>query len=78
MSIKHTYDVEEGLETKVLTKAKAIRAKCMECSTFQRAEVARCTIYTCALYPFRFGNEKGLERTYFPPEEEEEEEEEIE
>ena len=64
MSVKHTYMTKDGLETKVITKAKAIRAKCLDCSGWQPSEVTRCTCHTCALYPFRFGNEKGLERWY--------------
>lgn len=34
---------------------KAIREKCLECSCGNSAEVQRCTVESCALYPFRFG-----------------------
>jgi hypothetical protein len=34
---------------------KAIREKCLECSSFQPKEVRLCPHSTCALYPFRFG-----------------------
>ncbi len=71
MSIKHTFIVKEGTETRVITKAKAIRLHCMDCSGWQTAEIVKCTCHTCALYPFRFGNEKGLERAYFEKKEEE-------
>jgi len=77
MSIKHTYIIKEGTETRVITKAKAIRMHCMDCSGWQSGEVVKCTAYTCALYPFRFGNEKGLERKYIPSKDETPEEEEI-
>ena len=64
MSIEHTYSVKDGTETRVLTKAKAIRLKCLDCSGYQPGEVTKCTVHLCPLYPFRFGNEKGLERIY--------------
>ena len=31
----------------------AIRAKCMDCSNWQRAEVRFCTVSDCALWPYR-------------------------
>jgi hypothetical protein len=34
---------------------KAIRAKCLDCSGGNRAEVADCLVRTCALYAFRGG-----------------------
>jgi hypothetical protein len=40
------------------TKAKvlrSIREKCLDCSVQQPGEVKSCTVYTCALHPFRFG-----------------------
>lgn len=64
MAIEHTFIVKEGTETRVITKAKAIRLHCLDCGGWQPGEVAKCTCHTCALYPFRFGNEKGLERIY--------------
>jgi len=66
MSKKHRYRVKDGFETKVITKAKAIRAHCKDCSGWQEAEIRKCTCYTCALFPFRFGNERGLETVYIP------------
>ncbi|MCR4306927.1 MAG: hypothetical protein NUV42_03060 [Candidatus Yonathbacteria bacterium] len=33
----------------------AIREKCMNCSSYSWAEVARCTHDWCILYPYRFG-----------------------
>jgi len=66
MAIKHTFDSKEGLETRVITKAKAIRFKCLECCSFVQSDVLKCTCSTCALYPFRFGNEKGLQQIFKP------------
>jgi len=77
MSIEHTFKGKEGLETKIITKAKAIRAYCMDCCSWQQAEVSRCTVHTCVLYPFRFGNEKGLERIYTEDENIEDEDEDM-
>lgn len=34
---------------------KAIRLKCLDCSGGSRDEVEKCSIATCALYPFRLG-----------------------
>lgn len=62
MSIEHTYRICEEEFTKIITKAKAIRAKCLDCSSGYQGEVYKCTVPTCPLFPFRFGNEKGLER----------------
>ena len=33
----------------------AIRAKCLECGDGSDAEVRKCTLTHCALYPFRMG-----------------------
>jgi hypothetical protein len=62
MSIQHTYKVCDEESTEVLTKAKAIRKHCLDCCSGYQGEVAKCTCPTCPLFPFRFGNEKGLER----------------
>jgi hypothetical protein len=40
----------------------AIRAKCLDCSSFSASEVRHCLITDCPLYPFRLGSE-------VPPEE---------
>jgi len=38
----------------------AVKAFCMECVSWDRQEVARCTAPACPLYPYRpFGREKG-------------------
>lgn len=33
----------------------AIRAKCLECSCGSDAEIRKCPVTYCALYPFRMG-----------------------
>jgi hypothetical protein len=33
----------------------AIRAMCVECMGYERAEVERCTATSCPLHPWRFG-----------------------
>ena len=61
MSVTHTLETREGIQTiENFTKAKAIRQKCMDCTCWQEAEVRKCPSPMCALFPFRFGNEKGL------------------
>lgn len=35
------------------SRALAIRAKCWQCSNFQRKEVTLCPVTDCALWPFR-------------------------
>jgi len=39
----------------MLTPIKAIRAKCLECSSGQPSEVRKCDIPECPLLPYRFG-----------------------
>lgn len=39
-----------------LTRTKAIRAKCLECCCGNSAEVRRCQIADCALWPWRMGS----------------------
>jgi hypothetical protein len=34
---------------------KAIRAKCLDCSSGDRSEVRKCVASGCALWPFRMG-----------------------
>ena len=44
------------MEEKRLTPIKAIRAKCLECSGGNNAEVRNCVIPSCQLYPYRMGH----------------------
>jgi len=41
----------EGLKS----PAKAIRVKCLDCCCYNAAEVKRCTLTKCMLFPFRMG-----------------------
>jgi len=36
---------------------RSIREKCLDCCGDQRSEVAKCTVYRCALHPFRKGGD---------------------
>lgn len=35
------------------SKAKALKAKCLHCCNFQRAEVTACTTFACPLWSYR-------------------------
>lgn len=37
----------------------AIRAKCLDCACGSDAEIRKCTLSRCALYPFRMGKRPG-------------------
>ena len=39
----------------IATALKAIRKKCLDCCCGQAAEVRRCTVVGCYLWPLRFG-----------------------
>jgi len=39
----------------VHTPLKAMRLKCLDCCCGSSREVEKCTVKTCALYPYRFG-----------------------
>lgn len=43
--------------TKRLTRAQAIKAKCLDCSGWQRQEVKHCPIKDCPLWIYRLGYE---------------------
>ena len=44
-----------------VTRAKAIRLKCLDCCCQQQAEVRRCTLKTCPLWIYRMGSEEKAE-----------------
>ena len=51
-----------------LKRARAIRAKCIECCAGSPAEVRRCHLYDCTLWPWRLGRknppgERGTTQT---------------
>lgn len=37
----------------------AVRAKCLDCACGSDAEIRKCTLTHCALYPFRMGKRPG-------------------
>ncbi len=41
-----------------LSRRRAIRARCLDCSAWSTKEVAKCQMTKCALYPFRMGKGK--------------------
>ena len=45
-----------------MTATQAIRAKCIECNCGNKAEVRRCVIPDCPLYPFRMGHNPNYKR----------------
>ena len=45
-----------------LSPLKAIRAKCLDCSAGQRAEVRLCPVTDCPLYPLRMGRNPNRRR----------------
>jgi len=57
--------VERKVEMRVLTPVKAIRAKCIDCCAGQVAEVRKCVMPDCPIFPFRLGknpNRSGIGR----------------
>ncbi len=60
-------NILKGIESKRLKSAlrkkfnipkpiKAIRKKCLECASGSTAEIQRCHIEECSLWPYRFGH----------------------
>lgn len=45
---------------KKMTMAKAIRAKCLDCTGGQPKEVNECLIDTCSLWPYRMGRKPRI------------------
>jgi len=43
---------------KRISRAKAIRLKCLDCCAYQSAEVRLCTSYACPLWRYRMGKEE--------------------
>lgn len=52
--------VEKGHEKRPVLSA--IRAKCLDCCVQQIAEVRRCQVFDCALWPYRMGNDPFTNR----------------
>lgn len=53
-----------------LTPLKAIRMKCLECVCASPAEVSRCHIVDCTLWPWRSGHRQGHDKPKQPMSEE--------
>lgn len=69
MSINHTVKylkstnngVIDVIETRKLTRSKAIRLNCLDCSGGISDDVRTCNIVKCPLWPFRLGrNPEGI------------------
>ena len=57
MAISHTYlGPDQPITDDNYTRARAIRAKCMDCCCWQSAEIRQCTAKKCPLYPYRMGS----------------------
>lgn len=46
------------MKEKKISRAKAIRLKCLDCCCFQPSEVRKCPSTDCTLHPFRMGRVK--------------------
>jgi hypothetical protein len=56
MGVKHTFKVLDQVQTSNnLTRGRAIRLHCIDCSGGVASEVRKCHIRTCVLWPFRMG-----------------------
>ena len=49
-----------------MTPMKAIRAKCLDCCAGQVAEIRRCELKNCPLFPYRFGKRPKEGTRYHP------------
>jgi hypothetical protein len=55
--VSSTPALSQGIVARALagegSPRQAIKARCLQCSNFQRDEVANCTVIRCALWQFR-------------------------
>lgn len=49
---KHKLATERALKAQV-SKSVAIRIKCLQCCSYARDDISKCTVVTCALHPVR-------------------------
>lgn len=56
--MKATIHSRDGLKTVNLTRRRASREKCLNCSGWSLKEVEGCTFRDCSLFPFRMGRGK--------------------
>lgn len=50
-----TADIAKAAGHKPMSAARAIRAKCLDCSVGQKNEIRLCEAIKCPLWPFRYG-----------------------
>ncbi|MFR7590253.1 MAG: hypothetical protein ACLUVC_02325 [Longibaculum sp.] len=63
MENKFEKQIKEA-QGKRISRAKAIRYKCLDCCGFSPSEVRECTSYTCPLWRYRMGREEKDELYY--------------
>lgn len=49
------------------TPMKAIRRKCLDCSSDSPKGVGLCPVHACSLYPYRFGKRPGAKKREMSP-----------
>ena len=54
----------------IMSRAKAIRKKCLDCCCGQQVEVRLCTAVECPLFPYRMGRVKRVDKNADESEEE--------
>ncbi len=60
MAVKcQLYNKDGVLENRTLTRSRAVRERCFQCSNYQPSEVTRCSHVSCPLFPFRKGTSKN-------------------
>lgn len=52
------YSIEVHSDSKRVSRAKAIRLKCLDCCAYQPLEVRLCSSYDCPLWRYRMGKEE--------------------
>ena len=55
---KKKEEKDYSLEENILSRPRSVREKCLDCMGQQYAEVRRCPIKHCPLWPWRLGNVK--------------------
>jgi hypothetical protein len=58
MAVRTTIQSKDGLKTVELTRRKAIRERCLNCSAWSPKEVETCELNDCPLYAFRMSQGK--------------------
>ena len=53
--IRYKMQLKDAYTRKNPTPVRSIRAKCIDCQHDQTAEITRCQITDCALWPYRLG-----------------------